>query len=286
VYPGTGRPFGAHCWRRLERRGGASFDLDGARVASVKASMPDLDGARVAYLLDPVKLENSEPGYPAPAVRQRLVGESGISLTRISCEEVQQGGLSAFTVLCVPGGFAPHIAARLGEAGAAALRAWVHAGGGYVGLCAGAFLGCFLNLLAVNVRDVDHVGQPSSPCLVRFSATGQELLGAVAEAVTARYANGPIFTAPAINLAGESSVRGGNLLTGQVRTLASFASSCRHASVEMEGSPAIVGGMHGAGLVLLVSPHIEDGAGERTHAPFRNLFRLAHAVHEMSLAGG
>jgi glutamine amidotransferase-like uncharacterized protein len=240
-----------------------------------------LDAARVAYLLDPVKLA-SEVGYPAPAVRERLEEESRMSLTRITCEEVQGGGLSGFTVLCVPGGFAPHLSTRLGESGAAAIRRWVRDGGGFVGVCAGAFLGCSLNLLPVQVRDLDHMGASPSPCLVRFTSTGQQLLGASADAAGARYANGPVFALPAstveLSLAGSSNRHNDVAPAVRVHTLAVYASSCRPAAVEMEGSPAIVAGMHGRGLVLLVSPHLEDGADERTRSPFRNLFRLAHAA--------
>lgn len=240
-----------------------------------------LDAARVAYLLDPVKLV-SEVGYPAPAVRERLEEESNMSLTRISCEQVQDGGLSVFTVLCVPGGFAPHLSTRLGESGAAAIRRWVHEGGGFVGVCAGAFLGCFWDLIPVTVRDLDHMGASPSPCLVRFTATGQQLLGASADAAVARYANGPVFAMPEgnveLSLASSSNRQNNAAPVAQVHTLAVYASSCRPAAVEMEGSPAIVAGMHGRGLVILVSPHLEDGADERTRSPFRNLFRLAHAA--------
>eukprot|EP00962_Isochrysis_galbana_P032949 scaffold10944_cov110-Isochrysis_galbana.AAC.4 len=240
-----------------------------------------LDAARVAYLLDPVKLV-SEVGYPAPAVRERLEEESNMTLTRISCEQVQDGGLSVFTVLCVPGGFAPHLSTRLGESGAAAIRRWVHEGGGFVGVCAGAFLGCFLDLIPVTVRDLDHMGASPSPCLVRFTATGQQLLGASADAAVTRYANGPVFAMPESNvelsLVSSSNRQNNAAPDAQVHTLAVYASSCRPAAVEMEGSPAIVAGMHGRGLVILVSPHLEDGADERTRSPFRNLFRLAHAA--------
>ena len=41
------------------------------------------------------------------------------------------------------------------------------------------------------------------------------------------------------------------------------------------GRPALLCGLHGRGLVVLSAPHLEDGADERTRAPFRNLFRLS-----------
>jgi len=269
-------------------------------------SMVALDAAHVAYLPDPVKLA-SEAGYPAPDVRERLAGEAGMAFTTLSCEDVASGRLAGHTVLVVPGGFAPHTFARLGDAGAAAIREWTRAGGGFVGVCAGAFLGCELGLLPVSVRDIDHVGAEATPCRVAFTAAGQDLLGGPSAPVIARYANGPLLQL--LEQEGGSAA---------LQVLATFASSARPAAVAMEGSPAIVAGRFGDGLVrcsplprgrargiqqsvststpslaqvLLASPHLEDGPDERTRAPFRNLARLAHgfgraARHERRLHEG
>ena len=62
-----------------------------------------------------------------------------------------------------------------------------------------------------------------------------------------------------------------------VCSLACFDSEFRApvgAAFFMSGSPAIVGGTCGKGLVTLFSPHLEDGADEATRAPFRNAIRL------------
>lgn len=200
-------------------------------------SMVALDAAHVAYLPDPVKLA-SEAGYPAPDVRERLAGEAGMAFTTLSCEDVASGRLAGHTVLVVPGGFAPHTFARLGDAGAAAIREWTRAGGGFVGVCAGAFLGCELGLLPVSVRDIDHVGAEATPCRVAFTAAGQDLLGGPSAPVIARYANGPLLQL--------LEQEGGG---AALQVLATFASSARPAAVAMEGSPAIVAGRFGDGLV-------------------------------------
>jgi len=50
------------------------------------------------------------------------------------------GGVSSFDVLVVPGGSAAKDARLLGEEGRAAIRTFVRRGGGYCGICAGAFL--------------------------------------------------------------------------------------------------------------------------------------------------
>ena len=106
---------------------------------------------RVAYLPDPVKRED-EAGYPSPSFWERLL-EIGLPAELVSVEDVCSGCLSRFSVLCVPGGFVLNYQSRLGPAGAAAIADFVRSGGGYVGVCAGAYLGSTmcLSLLPVEV---------------------------------------------------------------------------------------------------------------------------------------
>ena len=148
---------------------------------------------RCALLHDPLK-RATEPGYPPRDVDERIAELSPAAVECLAPDDVVAGRLAAFDVLCVPGGFAPHYAAALGVEGAAAVRRFVSAGGGFVGVCAGAFLASELGLLPVVYRDVDHVGAPSTPCRIVFSDRGQVLLGGAAAATTARYANGPLFS--------------------------------------------------------------------------------------------
>ena len=55
----------------------------------------------------------------------------------------------------------------------------------------------------------------------------------------------------------------------------------------MHGSPAIVCGACGRGMVVLVSPHLEDGADEATRTPLRNAVVLCslHALVRLRGAG-
>lgn len=221
---------------------------------------------RVAYLLDPAKV-GVEDGYPSPAVRAVLAAD-GIDLVELTLAQLLGGALSdgAFTALCVPGGFAPNYASGLGLEGYEAVRAFVRRGGGYVGLCAGAYLGSRegLGLLPVEIVDVHRWARGSGDCQLRFTADGEALLGALRrEPVTVRYANGPIM-----RIAGRGTA-----------ALATFACEFRGPQGDypprMDGSPAIVVGLCGAGLVALVSPHVEDGRDARSLTPFCNLVRLA-----------
>ena len=63
-------------------------------------------------------------------------------VTKLKPAAIRQGKLSAakFDVFVVAGGRATRQAERLGEEGMARIRDFVASGGGYVGVCAGAFL--------------------------------------------------------------------------------------------------------------------------------------------------
>lgn len=64
----------------------------------------------------------------------------GIDFDLLSAADIRGGGLTGYDVVCVPGGWASDKFAALGDEGAAAVRAFVAAGGGYLGVCGGAGL--------------------------------------------------------------------------------------------------------------------------------------------------
>ena len=145
------------------------------------------DAVHCAYLPDPVKIE-SEAGYPSPALLDALAPH--VAVTTVTVDEVLDGCLTdpvnGFTVLCIPGGFVYNYAARLGRCGAWRIRDFVDKGGGYVGVCAGAFLGSRqgLGLLDVDCVDLHRWARGSGPCQLRFTAEGAKVLGAVGPAST------------------------------------------------------------------------------------------------------
>ena len=103
------------------------------------------ESVRIAYLPDTVKIHH-EKGYPAPGVRQRLKDESSMYFELISAADLLNGCLlkryraheycqpvptffcvvcRGFTVLCIPGGFAPNTKNGLGEKGRALIEEFV-----------------------------------------------------------------------------------------------------------------------------------------------------------------
>ena len=235
----------------------------------------------VAIFHDPVKMEEREPGYPSPALRDAL-SASDISVVDLSLDALLAGALTSHTCLCVPGGFAHNYASRLGPRGFQIIREFVAAGGGYVGVCAGAYLGSAqgLGLLpAVHCGDVHRWARGSGACQLSFTMRGHELLGAAppvsaltgepTAAVTVRYANGPLLQIEPSTTAATS------LATFETEFRDRMHAGHRFGS-RLLGSPAVViGRSAGGGVVALVSPHLEDGTDARSLTPFANLVRLA-----------
>ena len=171
---------------------------------------------RVAYLPDPIKL-NHEPGYPSPSITHRLKDESGMKFELITVAELLHGCLEkrGYACLCIPGGFAPNTKNALGEKGKCIIEEFLRAGGGFIGICAGAYLGSTWgwSLLSVDI-DLKHwdrypfvrkiyinpilnltlsLRRGNGPCALKFSKQGQEMLGAREGEVIVRYTNGPTF---------------------------------------------------------------------------------------------
>ena len=81
--------------------------------------------------------------------------ESDLEIETVTVADVLSGRLKAgaFTVLCVPGGFAPNWDVRLGACGLQIIREFVESGGGFVGICAGAYLGSSAYLALKHAKD-------------------------------------------------------------------------------------------------------------------------------------
>eukprot|EP01043_Picozoa_sp_COSAG02_P011196 COSAG02_NODE_408_length_22892_cov_35.212785_22_plen_703_part_00 len=232
---------------------------------------------RVACLPDPVKVVK-KAGYPKRSVQDRLQ-ECGMQYTQISVRDVLGGKLTTDTydVLCIPGGYAPNWCDKLGEKGSKAIEIFVAKGGGYVGICAGAYIGSNwdLGLIDVDLPLIDRWARgKTDTCALHLTADAIAQLGEVAAEtqLAVRYNNGPLMQA-----------------NEGVTVLATFESELRGRRnkypAEMKGTAAIVAGRyHGengveGGRVVLISPHPETDDGPlRARTIFRQLFRHAACV--------
>lgn len=198
---------------------------------------------------------------------QRALSDDSFTLEILLPRDVRDGALESYDLVLIPGGSATSHAEELGYVGAKAVRDFVRSGGGYLGVCAGAFLGSSRErypLRLANVRpqyvkrDETKLVMENGPKLcdpvdLTLTSAGAAALniddrGALRNVV---YTGGPIFN------------RDYQQDLPDVITIANFASNLHlgdRRKQSEEAAIAITLSPFGAGAVCLCSPHIEKDA--------------------------
>ncbi len=208
-------------------------------------------------------LETPDAAETIPSLIPILNREHRLEYHTVNAESIRDGVLENADVLLVPGGRGSFKGKELGDAGRLRIREFVQRGGGYVGICGGAFLaasGQDWSLELVGSRPLVGVvpcgakgaqsmtDRGSGTVWVQLSSLGQGLLSMTDSPVPLRYTSGPVF--------------GG----GFGSELAEFVVLARYDSelVECElqrytmiHRPAIIAAHYGSGHVMLFSPHPE-----------------------------
>ncbi len=205
-------------------------------------------------------------GGSGPRNVQEVMKTIPRSLTwRVGPSDIREGVLAHFEVVIFPGGSGSKQAAALGIEGRDQVRAFIEGGGGFVGICAGAYLAAANYKWSLKIgdyktfceaREIPGIGRksmwyrgPSSTVEMELTNEGRQILGDRVGPFPVRYHNGPIVS-PA-NLS--------NLPDYQV--LAWFRSEVAHYEPQkgtMVNTPAIITGAFGKGRVLSISPHPES----------------------------
>ena len=195
-------------------------------------------------------------GQGIPRITEQLGKVADIAVTKVTGKEIADGVLKNFDVVIFSGGSGSKEAAALGDAGRENVRRFVREGGGYLGICAGAYLACTGFSWGVGVLNAKTVSSKwlrgKGDVEIEFTPPSQAATGIAAGKRTIRYANGPIITA---------DKRDG---IAAFETLAFFRTElAEHDSPKgaMTDSPAIVRGVFGKGRVISSSPHPEQTAG-------------------------
>jgi len=181
--------------------------------------------------------------------------------------DIQAGVLNQFDVVIFPGGSGSKEAAAIGRQGRKAISQFVESGGGYVGICAGAFLATAkydwsLALVNANTftgnRKIPGVGVKSmwfrgkGTVKMELTDEGREILGDLSGPVELGYANGPILSP-----AGKKDLP-------EYVCLAFFRTEISKYEPQkgtMIDTPAIVASEFGGGRAIAISPHPEGTAG-------------------------
>lgn len=196
-----------------------------------------------------------------------LQSQSPFVLHHVGAADLLTRTLSQFDAVIFPGGSGSKEAAAIGQQGRRAVRNFVESGGGYVGICAGAYLATAkydwsLALVNANTftgkRDIPGVGvksmwfRGSGNVDMELTDEGRRVLGAVPSPVQVRYVNGPIL----------SPADKGDL--PEYLPLATFVTEISKYEPQkgtMVDTPAIVAAQFGRGRAIAISPHPEATPG-------------------------
>ncbi len=250
--------------------------------------------SRAAFLWD--------ESYLWGVMAYRALKGAGFPFDLVRSEDVRRGILSDYRMLFVPGGWASNKMKALGEEGLGRIRAFVQAGGDYLGLCGGAGLATRegIDLLPIGRRPtIDRV--PSFSGRIRLQLTGHPVWTGIASA-TSQHSDdageskedmglGAVFHAwwPSQFVLLDSSVRplatyGGalsdafssDLNVGDVESHGGWEALERIYGINLdpgrlEGEPAVVEGMYGKGRVVLSLVHFDTPGDRNGWLVLRNL---------------
>jgi len=206
-------------------------------------------------------------GASLQVLRTAAACDPRVRLTPLTQDAIQSGEIARFDVLIVPGGSASEQGVALGNRGRQAVRRFVRDGGGYLGICAGAFLAAanhewslkLINAQALaGTRYVPGQGMQKASdrgqgmVQVELTDAGREILHSELGRVEMSYTGGPILF-PA-----------NEPLLPEYVCLAYFRSEVwKHPFQKgsMIHSPAIVAARFGEGTVVLSSAHSETTPG-------------------------
>lgn len=195
-------------------------------------------------------------GKGVPKMKEHISKISGMKLTVVKGEDIRAGVLKDYDVVIFTGGSGSGQAKGIGEEGRKEVKEFVEHGGGYVGICAGAYLACegfswglkILDAKTVSSKWMRGVGDVQ----MELTDEGRRILGDKQGQFTVRYANGPIIK------------QSTNAAIPDFKPLAYFRTElAKNGSPEgvMINSPAAAAGTLGKGRVITFSPHPEQTDG-------------------------
>lgn len=195
-------------------------------------------------------------GAGPPLLLRKFRADPRAFIATISPAAIRQGELTNFDIAIFAGGGASRQAEALQELGRARVREFVGHGGGYVGICAGAYLattGFSWGLNLINARTISPKWRRGRGMVqIEFSAPGRVLFANQESTARVLYANGPIV---------ESARKAG---LPEMEVLARFRTELAEhgtpAGIMVE-SPAIFAAPFEQGRVICISPHPEQTEG-------------------------
>lgn len=190
-------------------------------------------------------------------VKRNILNITNIMVAEITAEQIQHNDLTKFDIIIFSGGSGSKQALSIGEVGKENIKNFVKNGGGYLGICAGAYLvtsGFDWSLGILNAETISITEWKRGEGFVDLELTneGRSIFGDVSELFKCRYSSGPILR--------PLSIEGLPLLV----TTAYFRSEISENDVTkgvMINTPAAVYSTYGKGRIFAISTHPENTPG-------------------------
>jgi len=185
------------------------------------------------------------------------IDKAHFKLTHVTAGDIRNGVLKNYDVVIQGGGGSIAQAKSLEPAGRDAIREFVRAGGGYLGVCAGAYLAASdkdyqLGLINARVIDREHWARGRGDVVLDFSKTGQQELKFPQEKATVLYHQGPLLAPD--NKSDLPAYTPVALFETEVAQ-----KGAPHGV--MQGTTAMASATFGKGRVFVISPHPEQTPG-------------------------
>lgn len=248
---------------------GSAFTLHAQTIAPKPKAAPfvippDINGLKT-IIAAPVKTKpikvaifdgKGALGDGIQSVEDRIKSLPQVSVTRVKAEDWATIDLQAFDLVAFTGGSGKAQAESIGEEGRKNVREYVRGGGGYLGVCAGAYLACSnfsWGLGILNASTVSSKWQRGKAFMdAELTADGRKLFGEVTGTFKVRYGNGPI-----IQPAGRTDLPAYTTVTFYRSEIAENGTPVGI----MVNSPAQTMSTFGKGRVFISSPHPENTPG-------------------------
>jgi len=176
-------------------------------------------------------------------------------IIQMSAESIREGGLKNVDVLVNPGGSGSKQARSLKEEGREEVRNFIGGGGGFLGICAGAYMATnqyswSLNLIDAQVVSREHWARGTGMVDIKFTPAGQEFFNINQEMGEVYFGQGPLLAPNPED----------DPLVPNFECLATYASEIAENGAPkgvMVGTSALVRSQFGNGRVLVFSAHPE-----------------------------
>lgn len=239
-----GRKIGPDAAVRIMERLAGEFAVG---LEPVKQGTPLLAGVRAYRLKKHARLAiyQGDRTYSGPGDVTSALEAVGVYPRYLTATEVRQGALKAFDMLVMPGGSEDVQAYALGPRGMEQIRAFVEAGGDYLGICAGAYL-AYRPAYGLTLIDASSAGRGTvgSKIEVRQREGGHPVF----------YGYDPVI--PGLYYGGGPNFKPNE---GAIAFLNELPEAWKNK--DLRGTAAFLEGTRGLGRVLLIGPHPENSMG-------------------------